>query len=103
MPPGYFAPSHFPMLIQLCRHNVAANCIGALLTVQYKLKKLDLTQLATLLGLQCAESNSINRLMRSLRLTHQALIRADNVKPRPLDMLDTPWIRHDERKLKAKP
>ena len=47
--------------------------------------------------------NSINRLMRSLRLTHQALIRADNVKPRPLDMLDTPWIRHDERKLKAKP
>ena len=104
MPADYFAATHFPLLSQLCRHIVAANCIGALLAVQYKSKKIDQPQFTSLLSMQAAESSSINRLMRSMRLTHQALYRADSTKPRPATMLEAPWHRQpwDRKADKAK-
>jgi hypothetical protein len=95
MPPDYFARSHFPLLSQLCRHVVAADFIGALLARTYKSKKIDRAEYAALLALQSAESSAITRLMRSLRLTHQSIHRAESAKLRPISLLDAPW--HSDR------
>jgi len=39
------------------------------------------------------ESDMILRLMRSMRLTHQAVYRADSPKLRPVSTRPPPWIR----------
>ena len=93
LPADFFAPSHFPMLSQLCRHVVASDFIGALLAATYRMKKIDREEYASLLSMQANESNAINRLMRSLRLTPQSVYRA-GARLRPVTMLKhNPWER----------
>ena len=91
MQADYFSPSHFPALIQLCRHVVSADFVGHLLDEVYKKKKVDQEELAALLTMQAQQSGNIIRLMRQLRLTHQAIYRGELVKNRPLKTIDVPW------------
>jgi hypothetical protein len=93
MQPDYFRPSHYAALSQLCRHIVASDYIGHIISGTYKQKKVDRGELASLLQMQASESNAIIRIMRQLRLTHQAIYRGELVKNRPLKMIDVPWNR----------
>src|SRR6266566_1650206 len=78
MPPEHFARIHYPMLTQLCRHKVQSDRIGQLIEAVCKQKKVNQAEYDHLLGMQARETSSIIRLMRSMRLTHQSLYRADS-------------------------
>jgi hypothetical protein len=94
MPPGYFAPSHFPLLAQLCRHCVASDRIAALIEVVAAKKRIDISELTSLHTAQSSESAAIVRLSRQLRLTHQAVYRANNTgRLTPTIEHDAPWRR----------
>ncbi len=95
MPADHFAPSHYAMLTQLCRHNVESDRIHQLIEqcCAKKGKSFDLATYDKLTVMQGRESTHINRLMRSMRLTHQSLLRQDSVKHRPVvtGLLKAPW------------
>jgi|tagenome__1003787_1003787.scaffolds.fasta_scaffold20941071_6 hypothetical protein len=78
MPPGYFIPAHFPVFAQLCRHIDASHKVANLLRSfsqrSKKRESLNLRIYIDLLRQQAAESPSIARLSRALRLTHQATL-----------------------------
>jgi hypothetical protein len=97
MPAGHFARPHYPLLILLtllCRHIVEARFIDRLLAdCRKKKNKLD-REYAMLLRAQSEESDMILRLQRAMRLTHQALYRADSTKQRPI-ALPAPWVREE--------
>jgi hypothetical protein len=84
MPADHFAPSHFPLLVQLCRHVVSSDRVKLLIEQLCGRKQIDCDRLQSLLAMQTSESSSIVRLMRSLRLTPQSISRAESAKLRPL-------------------
>jgi hypothetical protein len=96
MPAGHFA--HHPLLILLtllCRHIVAARYIDRLIADSRKKNKPD-REYTMLLRAQSETSDVILRLQRAMRLTHQAVIRADSAKQRPAlgpPLLFKPWNR----------
>ena len=61
MPADHFAASHFPLLIQLCRHVVSSDRVKLLIEQFCKRKQIDYTGMQTLLAMQTSESNSIVR------------------------------------------
>jgi hypothetical protein len=91
MHPDYFARSHHPMLVQLCRHIVASSRVARLIESICKNKRPDRTELASALTMQSAESAAIVRLCRQLRLSHQSIYRADSTKQRPITKRKAPW------------
>ena len=97
MPPEHFSRVHFPMLAQFCRHVVASRRIGMLVQQECAKPKFDLAKYRTLLSMQAAEFNQINRLARSMRLTQQAIWRSDSARarplssPQPLATIEPPW------------
>jgi len=91
MPADHFAPSHFPLMIQLCRHVVTSDRVKLLIEQLCKKKQLDCDRLQALLAMQTSESSSIVRLMRSLRLSPQSVIRAESAKLRPMSAALAPW------------
>jgi len=93
MPPAYFAGAHYPRLAQFCRHTVEARHISQLIAACRKPKKTDINEYVKLLTMELKESDMILRLMRSMRLTHQAVYRADSPKLRPVSTRPPPWIR----------
>jgi hypothetical protein len=84
MPADHFSPSHFPLLVQLCRHVVSSDRVKLLIEQFCEKKQIDCAGLQTLLSMQTSESSSIVRLMRSLRLSPQAIYRAESPKLRPI-------------------
>ena len=80
MPAGHFMRGNYPLLSQLCRHIVASRRIAQLIEQAANEKVLDLKELGTLLQLQAAESATIMRLSRSMRLTQQSIMRAETTK-----------------------
>jgi len=91
MPPEHFARIHYPMLTQLCRHKVQSDRVAQLIEAVCKQKKVCRAEYAALLAMQAVETSAIIRLQRSMRLTHQALYRAESAKPRPVAMVKAPW------------
>src|SRR5689334_20876669 len=86
MAAGYFARSHYPMLIQLCRHIEASNRIAGFI----EMAKAD--ELGKLLALQARESASIIKLCRQMRLSHQAVVHSTNKNDTtPKRELPAPW------------
>jgi hypothetical protein len=72
MPADYFGREHYSTLVQLCRHIVAARHIAKLLTTE-----TDMRIYLKLLAAQAAESKAIIALSRTMRMTHQANVRAE--------------------------
>ena len=101
MPADHFAPSHYPILSQYCRHKVESNRISQLIeqlckTPEGSKRVFNLTEYNLLTTMQGRESTALNRLARSMRLTHQALYRADSPKSRPLlGQTKVPWAQDD--------
>lgn len=88
MQPGYFARSHYPLLVQLCRHIEAANKIAGFIEMAKAV------ELGKLLALQHRESASIIKLCRQMRLSHQAVVHklnTNNLIPRKDSALPAPW------------
>ena len=90
MPADHFMRGNFPLLAQLCRHIVSARRIAHLVERVANEKVLDLKELSALLQLQAAESASITRLSRSMRLTQQSIMRAETTR-HPTAQLTRPW------------
>jgi len=93
MAADYFQPTHFPLLIQYCRHTVAADRVAQLIEAYTKRRKIDCPAFASLLTMQSVESANIIRLSRQLRLSPQAIYRADSAKLRPVSTALAPWHR----------
>ncbi|MBA4033806.1 MAG: hypothetical protein C0480_04255 [Bradyrhizobium sp.] len=91
MPPHHFTRGNYPMLSQLCRHIVCSRRIAQLIEQVTTEKVLDLKELSALLQLQSAESASITRLSRSMRLTQQSIMRAETTR-HPTAQLARPWV-----------
>ena len=94
MPPDHFMRGNYPMLSQLCRHIVSSRRIAQLIEQVANEKVLDLKELTALLQLQAAESASITRLSRSMRLTQQSIMRAETTK-HPKVQTKLPWDREE--------
>ena len=94
MPADHFMRGNYPLLAQLCRHIVSARRIAHLVERVANEKVLDLKELSALLQLQAAESASITRLSRSMRLTQQSTMRAETTK-HPKGQTKLPWDREE--------
>ncbi|MGZ6316312.1 MAG: hypothetical protein ACXWNQ_03555 [Anaerolineales bacterium] len=99
MPADYFRPTHFKLLIQYCRHSVAADRVAQLIETFCKKRKINCPEYASLLAMQNAESGAIIRLSRQLRLSPQAVYRAESAKLRQPSL--APWHREPWERKKA--
>ncbi len=90
MPAGHFMRGNHPLLVQLCRHVVSSRRIAQLIEQVANEKVLDLKELSALLQLQAAESATILRLSRSMRLTQQSIMRAETTR-HPKGQTKPPW------------
>lgn len=97
MPADHFMPANYGLLIQYCRHKVASKTIDQLIQACRKKRKFDLGEYDRLLKMQQAETASINRLLRSMRLTQQSVMRAETTKhPKGAKLLEAPpWATAD--------
>lgn len=97
MPAEHFAPSHYPILAQYCRHVIASRRIAQLVERCSKNKKFDRVEFKELLKMQATESLAIMRLARSMRLTHQAIYKANATGTlRPVQSIaKAPWDKDD--------
>jgi hypothetical protein len=95
MPADFFKAGSFALLIQFCRHSVAADRVAQLIEAFCKRKKIDCSEFASLLAMQSLESANIIRLSRQLRLSPQAVYRADSAKLRQPSTASAPWHRDD--------
>ena len=89
----YFKPGSFALLIQYCRHSVAADRVAQLIEAFCRREKIDCREYQALLSMQSVETANVIRLSRQLRLSPQAVYRADSAKIRPLAPLSPPWER----------
>jgi hypothetical protein len=96
MPVGHFAPVHYPMLIQLCRHVIDARHIKHLIATARKKRKPNNREYSSLLRLQARESAMIMRLQKAMRLTQSAVMERTAIKKlRPVHSngAASPWNR----------
>lgn len=77
MPADHFMRGNYPILAQLCRHIIAARRVAQLIEQTAKNKDFNRREYMVLLQMQATESAAIMRLSRSMRLTQQAVKRAD--------------------------
>jgi DNA primase len=85
MPADYFGREHYSVLVQLCRHTIAARHLAETIKNTTELKDY-----LKLLTAQAQESRSIAVLARSLRLTHQANVRQE--LSRTPEITNAPWL-----------
>ena len=98
MPADHFARSHYPILAQYCRHVIASRRIAQLDERCCKNKKeFSLIEYKELRKMMATESLAIMRLARSMRLTHQAIYKANATGAlRPVQsMTKAPWDKDD--------
>jgi hypothetical protein len=72
MPADYFGREHYPLLVQLCRHIVSCRHLDTLIG-----ECADAAQYIKLLSARANETRTINMLLRSMRMTHQANVRQE--------------------------
>lgn len=98
MPADHFARSHYPILAQYCRHVIASRRIAQLDERCCKNKKeFSIIEYKELRKMMATESLAIMRLARSMRLTHQAIYKANATGAlRPVTALaKAPWDKDD--------
>jgi hypothetical protein len=72
MPADYFGREHYPLLVQLCRHIVSCRHLDQLIG-----ECSDSKEYMKLLSTRANETRTINMLLRSMRMTHQANVKAE--------------------------
>jgi hypothetical protein len=92
MPATHFSPSNADCLVQLVRHIEQSHRLAMLVERAASSKgKFTLDDYISLLRAQNAETATIRRLATSLRLTQQAVFRADRADNRPVPVGPSPW------------
>ncbi len=79
-PADWFGREHMAMLEALCRHIVQAQAISSMIDsfdIEWAKEDDGLKRLEKLQKMHRVQSQAIDTLMRSMRLTHQAIYRAD--------------------------
>ena len=94
MPADHFMRGNYALLSQYCRHVIAARRVAQLINLAAKEKDFDRKEFGILLQLQAMESASITRLLRSMRLTQQSVMRAEATK-HPTSQTKRPWDRKE--------
>lgn len=94
MPADHFMRGNYALLSQYCRHVIAARRVAQLINLAAKEKDFDRKEFGILLQLQATESASITRLLRSMRLTQQSVMRAETTK-HPTGETKRPWDREE--------
>ena len=100
MPADHFTRSTFPLLVQLCRHTIAANRLKQLEDKVMKPgsgKKFDMRAYCDLRKLQSIETAAINRLLRAMRLTQQSTTKPETLgrKLNRQALIPNPWDKED--------
>jgi phage terminase small subunit len=90
MPAGHFMRGNFALLSQYCRHVIAARRVAQLIEQLAREKDFNRKEFGALLLLQATESATITRLLRSMRLTQQSVLRAETTK-HPRGQTRRPW------------
>ena len=90
MPADHFMRGNYALLGQYCRHIVAARRVAQLIESAAKQREFDRKEFGILLRVQAAETGSIIRLSRSMRLTQQSVMRAETTK-HPKGQMKKPW------------
>ena len=94
MPTDHFMRGNYALLSQYCRHVIAARRVAQLINLTAKEKEFDRKEFGILLQLQTTESASITRLLRSMRLTQQSVMRAETTKHHAGET-KRPWDREE--------
>jgi chaperone required for assembly of F1-ATPase len=94
MPADWFPRETHGMLVQYCRHVIAARRIAQLIARIEKAKKLDLDEYDKLLKMQEREGRAVSSLATRMRITQQATVRAESAK-KPAQ-IPAPWEDDDE-------
>lgn len=82
----WFAPEHEPLLKQYVRHKVNSDLLSQQIEEfqpEWMAEDDGLKRYDRLLGMLARETLALNTMARSMRLTHQAVYRADSAKNRP--------------------
>jgi hypothetical protein len=88
----HFSPSNADCLVQLLRHIEQSHRLAMLVERAASSKgKFTVDDYISLLRAQNAETATIRRLATSLRLTQQAVFRADRADNRPIPAGPAPW------------
>jgi hypothetical protein len=90
MPADHFMRGNHALLGQYCRHIVAARRVAQLIESAAKQPEFDRKEFGILLRVQTAETGSIIRLLRSMRMTQQSVKRAETTK-HPTGQMKKPW------------
>lgn len=89
MPADWFPRETQALLVQYCRHVVAARRIAQLLASAERAKSLDIDAYDKLLKMQEREGRAISSLATRMRITQQATVRAESA--RKPGQISAPW------------
>lgn len=88
---AWLSQDQTPVLVQYCRHTIAAQRISQLIHNKEEAKTVDVKDYIELLKAQERESRAITALARSLRITNQSRYQSNNAQLRPDDGDPKPW------------
>lgn len=94
MPADWFPRETHGLLVQYCRHVIAARRIAQLIAKTEKAKAFDVDVYDKLLKMQEREGRAISSLATRMRITQQATVRAESA--RKPEQLAAPWEEDDE-------
>lgn len=94
MPADWFPRETHGLLVQYCRHVIAARRIAQLIAKTEKAKAFDVDMYDKLLKMQEREGRAISSLATRMRITQQATVRAESA--RKPEQLAAPWEEDDE-------
>jgi hypothetical protein len=94
LPADWFRPSNHALLVQHCRHVVAARRVAQLIEVEEQSDKFSLERYDFLLRVQEREGRALSSLATRMRLTQQAML--DEKKRKPQTSGKKPWEPDDE-------
>lgn len=94
MPADWFPRETHGLLVQYCRHVIAARRIAQLIAKTEKAKAFDVDMYDKLLKMQEREGRAISSLATRMRITQQATVRAEFA--RKPEQLAAPWEEDDE-------
>jgi hypothetical protein len=95
MPSDYFGAEHYPLMVQLCRHVVAARRVAQLIEQESSGDDVNVPRYLQLLKQQEVESRAITALSRTMRLTHQSNVDPHTSRTPPVTV-DAPWVKYSE-------
>lgn len=93
MPADWFPRETHGLLVQYCRHVIAARRIAQLIAKTEKAKAFDVDVYDKILKMQEREGRAISSLATRMRITQQATVRAESA--RKPEQLAAPWEEDD--------